>query len=379
MFSLYIHIPYCSAICPYCDFNVYAVDPRPETRYVDALLGEMSHAAAEAPWRGDSVQTIYLGGGTPSLFEPESIRRILGGVYDRWAVEPAVEVTLEATPESVTAERFAAYRDAGVNRVSVGLQSMHATHLARLGRLHGPEDNHRAFAAARTAGLDNISLDLIFAVPGQTLAEWEADLRTVAALSPEHVSAYNLTYEERTPFFRWRARGTIQPAGEDDEEAMFALARDILPAAGLEAYEISSFARSGYRSRHNGNYWNGTSYLGIGAGAHSYVGEGWGRRWWNERDHRGYMATVERRGLARAETEELTREQAMTEFVFLGLRRAEGIDTTVFAARFGEGFEARFATVPDLCAEGLLEATAAGYHLSRKGLLLADSLFALFV
>jgi len=378
MFSLYVHIPYCTAICPYCDFNVFATTPRPEGRYVDALLREMNAAAGEDDWRGAELSTIYLGGGTPSLFAPESVGRVLRRARELWPLAADAEVTLEATPESVDAERLSLYRAAGANRLSLGLESMQPRLLEKLGRLHRAEDNLRAVAAARAAGFHNLSIDLIFAVPGETLPDWEADLDSVEALSPEHVSAYGLTYEERTPYFAWRARGEITPASEDDEEAMFRLARERLPRLGFEPYEISNFARPGYHSRHNRNYWNGTSYLGLGAGAHSYSGRGWGQRWSNERNHLRYMLAVEESGAARTGLEQLSAEQAISEFVFLGLRQSAGLETERFARRFGTAFEERFPRVGELCAEGLLEPTPHGYRLGLRGLLLADSVFAQF-
>lgn len=378
MFSLYLHIPYCTAICPYCDFNVFATRSRPERRYTEALLAEMRHAAGEEAWRGRQVQTIYFGGGTPSLFEPASIDRLIRGVRDHWPLARDAEVTLEATPESADAARLAGYRQAGVNRLSLGLQSMHAHTLRRLGRVHGVEDNQRAFAAARQARLDNVSVDLIFAVPGQSRDEWEADLAAVVALSPEHVSAYNLTYEERTRFFVWRARGDIVPAPEEDEEVMFSRTREVLSRAGYEAYEISNFARPGHRSRHNRNYWNGTSYLGLGAGAHSYLADGWGHRWSNERNHLRYMKAAEESGTARLPREALSRDQAMGEYVFLCLRQAEGLAMRSFESRFGVPFDVLFPRLAELRDEGLLEPTEGGYRLSPRGLLLADSIFAMF-
>jgi len=255
---------------------------------------------------------------------------------------------------------------------------MHPHLLRRLGRIHSPEENRAAVHAARAAGFDNISVDLIYGTPGQTLEECCEDVGEVVGLAPEHVSAYALTYEERTPFHRWRARGTITPLSEEIEEEMFRNVRLVLAAGGYEPYEISSFARPGYRSRHNRNYWNGTDYLGLGAGAHSYVAEGWGRRWVNIRNPKQYSMAVVRAGSARAESETLTREQAMTEAVFLALRQAEGLDSAAFARRFGEEVVTSFPAVADLRREGLLETTAAGFRLTPRGLLLADTVFALF-
>lgn len=374
MFSLYVHVPYCTSICPYCDFNVYAAARRPEAAYVQALLAEMGAAAKAPPWRGDTLGTIYVGGGTPSLFEPASIARLLAGARAHWEIDEDAEITLEATPESVDAARLDGFRRAGINRVSLGLQSMHAAHLARLGRAHGVDDNVRAVEAVRAAGLSNLSVDLIFGVPGQRASEWEADLGAVIALAPQHVSAYGLTYEERTPFYAWRERGTLQPVDEEDEAAMFRLARRILPAAGYHAYEVSSFALEGFRSRHNGNYWSGASYLGLGAGAHSYdATASWGRRWSNERDPGRYMKGAGAGGPAAGQVEDLTREQAMGEFTLLGLRRTEGVDVDAFAARFDEAFEARFPRLGSLVADGLVEAGDGRFRLSARGLLLADS------
>lgn len=377
MFALYVHVPYCTSICPYCDFNVYAPAVRPEQAYVDALVVEMRRAAAESPWRGNRLATLYFGGGTPSLFDPESIRRLIETARDLWGAAQGSEITLEATPESVCSERLARYRAAGVNRLSLGLQSMHPHLLRRLGRVHSPEENRAAVHAARAAGFDNISVDLIYGTPGQTLEECSEDLSEVVALAPEHVSAYALTYEERTPFHQWRARGTITPLSEEIEEEMFRNVRLTLAAGGYEPYEISSFARPGYHSRHNRNYWNGTDYLGLGAGAHSYVAEGWGRRWVNRRNPQQYTMAVMREGSARAESETLTREQAMTEAVFLALRQAGGLDGAAFARRFGEEVVTSFPAVADLCREGLLETTAAGFRLTLRGLLLSDTVFAL--
>lgn len=378
MFALYVHVPYCTSVCPYCDFNVYAPEVRPERAYVDALLMEMRRAAVESPWRGNRLATLYFGGGTPSLFDPESIRSLIEAARDLWGAALGSEITLEATPESVDLERLARYRAAGVNRLSLGLQSMHPHLLRRLGRIHSPEENRAAVHAARAAGFDNISVDLIYGTPGQTLEECCEDVGEVVGLAPEHVSAYALTYEERTPFHRWRARGTITPLSEEIEEEMFRNVRLVLAAGGYEPYEISSFARPGYRSRHNRNYWNGTDYLGLGAGAHSYVAEGWGRRWVNIRNPKQYSMAVVRAGSARAESETLTREQAMTEAVFLALRQAEGLDSAAFARRFGEEVVTSFPAVADLRREGLLETTAAGFRLTPRGLLLADTVFALF-
>jgi oxygen-independent coproporphyrinogen-3 oxidase len=375
VFSIYVHIPYCTSVCPYCDFNVYAPRERPEVAYVDALLAEMEAAASTGPWKQNRVATIYLGGGTPSLFAPASIARLIRGVRNLWLIEADVEVTLEATPESVSPASLAAFREAGVNRLSLGLQSMEARHLKTLGRLHSAADNEGAFEAARAAGFDNVNLDVIFAVPGQTVREWQSDLASVVALGPEHVSAYGLTFEPRTPFFARRAKGELQQADEDLEAAMFRIGRAELSHAGYSPYEISNFARRDRESRHNRSYWTGSSYLGLGAGAHSYVAGGWGRRWSNERLPSRYMEAVSRSGQALASEEVLTEKQARGEYVFLGLRQACGVNAAGFARRFGVEIEECFPRLRIFCEEGLLEPNTGGYRLTDAGLLIADTLF----
>src|SRR5712691_9848691 len=208
-FALYAHLPWCRHVCPYCDFNVYAAAAPPEETYVGALVAELRAWAVDEPWAERRVGTVYLGGGTPSLFSPAAIATFLAAVEGTCGLVPDAEVTLEANPGTVSRERLAGYRDAGVNRLSLGARSFHPAHLRTLGRDHGPDDIGAAVEAARAAGIDNVSLDLIFAVPGETLADWEADLAAAIALAPTHVSAYSLTYEEGTPFHTWRARGRL--------------------------------------------------------------------------------------------------------------------------------------------------------------------------
>jgi oxygen-independent coproporphyrinogen-3 oxidase len=373
LFSIYIHIPYCPYKCPYCDFAVVALRHWPEERYAAALATELRNAAADSHWTGREVGSVYFGGGTPSLFAAESIARLMAEVHHGWRVGDGAEVTLEANPGTIDEPRVRGYAAAGVNRISLGVESFEARHLKTLGRGHTPADNEDAVRAIKAAGVDNINVDLIFAIPGQTLAEWDADLARALALGPSHISAYNLTYEERTAFFRWRAQGKLVAAANDLEAEMFTLAQDRLGAGGLQQYEISNYCRPGRWSRHNTEYWNGGEYLGVGAGAHSYQRSGWGRRWSNQRNHLRYMAAIEGRGEARAFAEDLSRQEARTEAVFLGLRQRRGVDDRVFAARFGRGFAAEFPQVAALCAGGLLTATPEGYALTDRGLLVADS------
>ena len=391
-FALYLHIPYCHAKCPYCDFNSYAAARWPEAAYVEALCRELDGYATQAVWNRRAVRTIFFGGGTPSLFAPASIGRVLDHVRRLWPVAPAVETTLEANPGTVTAERLRDFRAAGVDRLSIGVQSFIPRHLRTLGRIHGAVDAVRAVEWARAAGFDNVGVDLMFAVPQQTLAEWEADLRQACALGPEHISAYNLTYEEGTPFHRWRAQRRLRPQVEDTELAMFTRTQELLAVAGYEHYEISNYARPSRACLHNLNYWRTGDYLGVGAGAHSYAaladaaGPGersiearWGRRWSNEPQPTRYCALVEAQGHARVTEETLELRQACGEVMFLGLRCRDGVSGAAFQQRFGVELPGMFPHVRDLCADGWLEVVGGHWRLTADGLRLADGVFATFL
>jgi len=378
-FFLYVHIPYCLTKCPYCDFNAYAARTWPEEGYVAALCAELRHYITQLPWQGQTIKTIYFGGGTPSLFAPASIERLLEVVASLCPLVPELEVTLEADPATIMPDKLAAYRSVGVNRLSLGIQSFQPTLLKTLGRLHTPADGLRAITWARESGFANLSLDLIFAVPGQTLTMLRDDLSHVFLYRPEHISLYNLTYEENTPFFAMKKKGQLQPLDEDDEVAMYTCIREQCVAQGYQHYEISSFARPGFTSRHNANYWQGTSYLGLGAGAHSFACEpSWGVRWSNEKSPKAYINKALRDGDSRSFVETLTRAQALGEFVFLHLRQLGGFAPATFVERFGMPLAEAFPHVTDLLAEGLLDEEAGRIKLTSRGLLIADTVFASF-
>jgi len=378
-FSLYVHIPYCQVKCPYCDFNSYAAASWPEDAYAAALVDELRQRIGRPPFAGASVATIFFGGGTPSLFQPATIGRLLDGIAGACPVAPDVEVTLEANPGTVERARLGGFREAGVNRLSFGIQSFQPALLATLGRAHGADDARAAIRAARAAGFDDLNLDLIFAVPGESRAAWEADLAEAISWEPAHVSAYNLTYEKGTPFHTLRGRGALVPLDDEDELWMYQHARAALAAAGYAHYEISNFARPGREARHNQSYWRGVDYLGIGAGAHSYAHvPAWGRRWSNERLPDRYVAAVAR-GDATAGEETLSFETAAAEFMFLGLRERDGVDPDAFARRFGRPLAEIHPEVAELRADGFLEERAGRLALSERGLLLADSIFARFL
>ncbi len=379
-FSLYIHIPYCQAKCPYCDFNSYAAALWPEDEYVAALSAEMGRYAELEAWRGGEIQTVFFGGGTPSLFAARSIGRVLEAAAAHWPLAAHAEITLESNPGTVEVDKLRGFRAAGVNRVSFGVQSFHAHHLAALGRIHSADEARLAIRAARDAGFENVSLDLIFALPKQTLAEWEADLRAGIALGTDHFSAYNLTYEEGTPFHAWRAQGKLSQLDDAVEASMFRRAQEILGDAGYVQYEISNYARPGYECRHNLNYWRSGAYLGVGAGAHSFADlPAASQRWSNEKNPVRYIALAARSGNACVSRETLSTAQRRGEFVFLALRCREGFLARDFESRFGASFEHLFPHVAGLVADGLLESVATSWRLTARGLLFADSVFATFL
>ncbi len=389
-FSLYVHIPYCLVKCPYCDFNAYGGRRWPEACYLDALCAEFQHAIEPAgspvwqdkqiDWQDKQIETIYFGGGTPSLFAPASIDRFLKLASTLCRLAPELEITLEADPASVTKETLSGFRAVGVNRLSLGVQSFQPDLLKTLGRLHTQDDALQAISWAREVGFSNLNIDIMFAVPGQTAALLTDDLSRAFSCVPEHISIYNLTYEEHTPFFSQRQKGQLQPVAEDAEVAMYGQIQAACRTHGYHQYEISNFARPGFSSQHNTRYWTGESYLGLGAGAHSFAGEpDWGMRWSNERNPKTYMNKALSYGSTRSFEESLTRDQAVGEFLFLNLRQLTGFDPAVFTDRFGISLMETFPHVTDFITEGLMQEEAGRLKLTAEGLLVADTIFASFV
>jgi len=377
-YALYLHIPWCRRVCPYCDFNVYASAAVPEADDVAAYLAELSAWTERPEWSGRRVDTVHLGGGTPSLLSPDAVGALLDAVR-RVGLCDGAEVTLEANPGTVDEARLEGYRNAGVSRLSLGAQSFQPALLRTLGRDHTPDATRAAVAVARAAGFTNLSLDLIFAVPGQSLAAWEDDLTRALALHPEHVSAYALTWEEGTPFHAWRARGRLVAVDDDLESVMADVAAERLSAAGLQRYEISSWARPGFASCHNTHYWDGSDYLGLGPGAHSFHALPTAHRWWNIRLPHRWRAAVAAHGTAVDGEEHLTDAQARSDFVITGLRRIAGVDLGEFERRFSVAMHAAFPQLPHLERDGLVELRAATLRLTSRGLKYADTVGALLV
>lgn len=379
-FSLYIHIPYCFHKCPYCDFNTYAVSKAPEREYTEALLAELDFYAAKTEWRGRAIQTIFFGGGTPSLFQPETIARILRSVRQKFPLLPAAEISLEANPGTVSFESLAGYREAGVNRVSFGAQSFDLATLRTLGRMHSPEQVEAAVLRAREAGINNLSLDIIYGVPNQTVEHVRLDLNAALALSPVHISAYSLTFEKGTPFYSALKRGALTPPPDSAVAEMMELVATTLPERGLRRYEISNFAWPGFEARHNQAYWNGDDYIGLGAGAHSFArGSGYGVRWSNYAAPNKYIEAACSHGKAESWRETLTVESAIFEVFFLGLRKIEGISLDWFEKTFAISIEELYpSAIHNLVSEQLAQVIDGRFSLTERGLMLTDSILEQF-
>jgi len=371
--GLYLHVPFCSAICPYCDFAVV-------TGSRARRAGFTRHLAVEAAlWAGEpfAFDTLYLGGGTPSALLPEELALVLDAARGALAVAPDAWIFLEANPEDVTVASLAAWRELGVRTLSLGVQSLDAGSLAFLGRRHGPDEARRAVALAREAGFDTVSIDLIYGLPEQDRAAWRADLAAAVALGPDHLSCYQLTVHEGTPFDRRRARGELAELPDDGQAELFHLTHAFLADAGYPAYEVSSFARGPeHRSRHNRKYWDHTPYLGLGPSAHSFSARGaGGRRWWNERRLPDYEARVAAGERPVAGQEDLFPADLALEALMLGLRTAAGIDLAAFRARYGTDLAGENGPwIERMVAEGFLRADDGRLIPTLRGLAVADSL-----
>jgi oxygen-independent coproporphyrinogen-3 oxidase len=372
MLGLYVHVPFCRSICNYCNFNRGLLDEGLKTRYVAALRGEIARAG-----RGQPADTVYFGGGTPSLLQPGEVAGLIAACRTAFSLAPAAEITLEANPETVTPESLGAFRAAGVNRLSFGVQSFRDDELSRLGRLHNAARARRAYADARAAGFDNVSLDLMMWLPQQRLPDWQASVEALIDLAPEHASLYLLELYPNAPLREDMARAGWSLAPDDAAAAMYTWALDRLDRAGFEQYEISNVARPGRRSRHNLKYWTDGEWLGFGCGAHSTVG---GVRWKNAAATGDYVGRLERGEDPVLERRPLTAGQRFEEAVFMGLRLADGVDLEAAGARAGLDAWARYG--PDLARfleAGLAERAAGRLRLTRRGMLLANEIMSVFV
>ncbi|MDC0713486.1 radical SAM family heme chaperone HemW [Stigmatella sp. ncwal1] len=358
-FGLYLHFPYCLAKCPYCDFAVAVARQVPEERYAHAVLAELDARLAATPaLRERSLESIFLGGGTPSLWHPRWVAQVLEGIAARMKVAPGAEVSLEANPEAADAERFEGYQSAGVNRLSLGVQSFQPETLKALGRAHDAASVEAAFRAARRAKFTVVSMDFIYGAHGQTRAQVEADARQAVALEPEHLSTYALTLEreelaEDTPLAKRLARGEVALPPDDEVVDMAAALREVYAAHGLHRYEISNHARPGYSSRHNTLYWTGGEYLALGVGATGMLHVPSAHRYVNLRSTEAYLRAVEQGSLPEASREALSPGDLFAERLSMGLRLRSGVDWEALCGAYGQDAQPRRVEVARLVQHGL--------------------------
>ena len=365
----YVHVPFCTKRCGYCSFNTAPYLAAAVPRFLRALDAEIA-LAGSAPWAaGVRLGTVFLGGGTPSLLAPDELAGILDALRSRFGIAPDAEITVECNPESVTPERFAGYRAAGVTRISLGVQSLDDRVLPTLDRLHSAADARRAFGAARAAGFPHVSVDLIYGLPGQDAAGWARTVSEALAWAPDHLSAYALSLDEGSV---WTSTGVRDLPVEDAVTEQYETLTRLAAAAGYEHYEVSNYARPGHRSAHNQVYWRAEEYLGLGPGACGFLGD---VRYSNARPLERYCATLEAGRLPLATHESLTPRQRLAERLFLGLRTADGVP----AAWMDERLAMDRGALPERLAEwherGLLERRAGRLRLTETGFFLSDALF----
>jgi len=357
-FGIYFHVPFCSALCPYCDFAVVVGRGDVHRKYCDALIEE-----ARAQRNVPVATSLFIGGGTPTVLRPEVLRDVVLRLRETLPVSQEAEITIEANPESVRKDGMRAAAEAGVSRVSIGAQSFIPKVLRALGRTHSAAQISDAVLASRAAGIENVSLDLIYGGPGETIEEWGESVRRALELRPEHISAYALTIEAATPFGKAVARGAMRDPDQDDLAAKYEIACGMLDAAGYRHYEISNWARPGFESRHNTLYWTQGDYVGLGIGAHSHRN---GHRWWNTRALARYLADPTQ---ARDGEELLTRPEREEEWLSLGMRLIDGVDLAEATARLGRHVRA----AAEACERaGLLVVEGDRLRLTTRGMLLEN-------
>lgn len=390
--ELYLHIPFCVKKCAYCDFLSAPADEKTRQEYVDTLIQEIEGYRA-AFYERCRVSTIFIGGGTPSILEAEQMEKIFTALLRSFQIEEHAEITIEVNPGTVTRDKLSAWKRAGINRLSIGLQSTDNRELKLLGRIHTWEQFLETYQMAREQGFDNINIDLISAIPGQTVESWAKTLSQVAELNPEHISAYSLIIEEGTPFYeQYGEEETMQRRSpnkqgkdvflpplpdEDTERTVYELTADFLSGYGYSRYEISNYAKESFACRHNLGYWERTEYLGIGLGASSLIGR---TRFHNTADYRTYIEKIKSREDIREEIEELSKADEAEEFMFLGLRKTEGISIQKFQDIFGKPItEVYGKQIDKLFKEGLLEIDRGYIRLTKHGIDVSNAVFVEFL
>ena len=370
--GIYLHIPFCKSRCSYCDFATGLYQSDLAERYVNALLRDIRTTRHRIP--SSVVDTIYFGGGTPSMLSPDQIGRIVETVHDCFEVSSDAEVTMEINPGSVTDSALREFRNVGINRASFGAQTFDDLELARLGRAHNSLDITQTFHSLRAAGFDNVSFDLIAGLPGQRMSTWKQNVERALSLRPEHLSFYLLEVHSGTPLAQHIDRG-IQPKPDEDlASEMYVLMLERSADVGYEHYEISNLCRPGFESRHNTKYWNGAPYFGFGCSSHSYDGQS--HRWSNERDVSKYVSLIDSGQSTVVEETDLTHDDKRAEAVFLGLRLMKGLNLSEYRERFGVDIRDDFVCFTEA---GLIEFEGDLVRLTRQGALMSNEVFAKFV
>lgn len=327
--GIYIHIPFCRQACRYCDFY-FTVSTQYQDQFTESLIKEFELRSSMQ--EGVEMQSLYLGGGTPSLLSAANLTHIMEKVRSSYGISEDAELTIECNPDDLDAAKVALYLDLGFNRISIGIQSFHEEDLSLMRRSHSALQAAASVKRAASAGFKNITVDLIYGIPGQTGKDWKENIQRTLELPVNHISAYHLTFESGTVFDHWRKKGTITPLAEEESVKMFRVLREELGAAGFEHYEISNFAREGYRSQHNQLYWSGEAYLGFGPAAHSFDGDS---RSWNVSSLKKYMRALED-GKGLSEKEELSGVERYHDYLITSLRTSEGVDPAIIESRFGK-------------------------------------------
>lgn len=381
--GLYIHIPFCIKKCPYCDF-FSITDTSMQSAFMDALFNEMHLRRSEAL----AFDTIYIGGGTPSLLDAKSIDRIIENAHQSYQILAEPEITLEINPGTVTPEQLKGYKRAGVNRINIGVQSFNPAGLGFLGRTHSVNDADRTIKCSHKTKFEKMGLDLIYGIPGQTKQSWLFDLQRAVAFEPQHISCYMLTYEPGTPLEKDRQKGRFSPLSDDMTCELYETTITFLSNCGYAQYEISNFSHTGSgkiqtlnpehnQSKHNQKYWSFVPYIGLGPSAHSFIEP---QRFWNHSSVEKYIGDLAKNRLPLEGKETLNQEQLIMEAIYLGLRQTKGISLDFFDQKFGQSFKAMFEDViKDLEEKRLVKFSQNSCELTLKGMLLFDSVIATFV
>lgn len=379
--ELYIHIPFCEKKCNYCDFLSFRSDIETMKSYVSQLKQELTVMSADCA--AYTVSSVFVGGGTPSILPGYDIRDIIDCVRTYYDLAPDAEITIESNPGSIMRHKLVEYRKAGINRLSIGLQSADNAELKLLGRIHSFEDFLKTYQAARMEGFDNINIDLINCIPMQSINTWRKTLRSVTMLKPEHISIYNMIIEPGTPFYEMNSEGVLMMPSEDEQAAIDEYTHSYMKRMGYDRYEFSNWAKPGRQCRHNLGYWQGVPYIGAGLGASSFFN---GCRWKNSSDIREYLGCdMEGSGAAavheqRKEFKELSREDKMEEFMFLGLRCTAGVSEAVFFGRFGiEISQVYGVQLGKYIKLGLIEHTDGMYRLTERGIEVSNAVLSEFL